>query len=157
LDKFRTFRSAGQFVPFTIGKDTVIFPGYDGGAEFGGSAFDPDTGIIYLNANDLAWTGALALNTGGPNPAPTAYSAEASNCHGTDRTGTGAGPSLAGIAERKTAEQITATVQQGSGRMPGFASLTPQQLRAVVQYVSAANPPADTAPAAPSPVDMKYR
>ncbi len=44
LDKFRTFRSEGQFVPFTIGKETVVFPGFDGGAEWGGSAFDPGTG-----------------------------------------------------------------------------------------------------------------
>ena len=34
------------------------FPGYDGGAEWGGQAFDPETGLYYVNANDLAWTGA---------------------------------------------------------------------------------------------------
>ena len=55
-----SFRSAGQFVPFTVGKDTVVFPGFDGGAEWGGQAVDPESGIIYINANDLAWTGALA-------------------------------------------------------------------------------------------------
>jgi quinoprotein glucose dehydrogenase len=31
-------RSEGQFVPFSVGKETVIFPGFDGGAEWGGSA-----------------------------------------------------------------------------------------------------------------------
>jgi quinoprotein glucose dehydrogenase len=134
----------------------VIFPGYDGGAEFGGSAFDPDTGIIYVNANDLAWTGALALNTGGANAGRQIYTAQCASCHGADRTGTGAGPTLAGLATRKTAEQITAILQQGSGRMPGFAALTPQQLRAVVQYVSANGPVAET-PATPSPMDLKYR
>ena len=36
LEKFRTFRSDGQFVPFSVGKDTVVFPGFDGGAEWGG-------------------------------------------------------------------------------------------------------------------------
>lgn len=35
LEHFREFRSAGQFVPFSVGKDTVIFPGFDGGAEWG--------------------------------------------------------------------------------------------------------------------------
>jgi quinoprotein glucose dehydrogenase len=34
---------------------TVIFPGYDGGAEWGGPAFDPSTGIIYVNANEMPW------------------------------------------------------------------------------------------------------
>src|SRR3984957_12185479 len=37
LDQFRSMRSQGQFVPFTVGKDTVIFPGFDGGAEWGGA------------------------------------------------------------------------------------------------------------------------
>ena len=40
LENFRKFRSEGQFVPFSVGKDTVIFPGFDGGAEWGGSAVD---------------------------------------------------------------------------------------------------------------------
>ena len=65
LDEFKTFRSEGQFVPFGLDKPTVVFPGFDGGAEWGGQAFDPDTGLYYVNANDLAWTGALAPNTGG--------------------------------------------------------------------------------------------
>ena len=43
----------------------MVFPGFDGGAEWGGSAFDPETGIYYVNANDLAWTSSLA-------PAPPA-------------------------------------------------------------------------------------
>src|SRR5271155_5615399 len=57
LDHFRKFRSEGQFVPFGVGKDTVIFPGFDGGAEWGGSAVDPQTAILYVNANEMAWTG----------------------------------------------------------------------------------------------------
>ena len=66
LEQFKTFRSEGQFVPLGLNKPTVVFPGFDGGAEWGGQAFDPQTGLYYVNANDLAWTGALA-----PNP-PTA-------------------------------------------------------------------------------------
>ena len=34
LEQFRKFRSAGQFVPFGIGQQTVVFPGFDGGAEW---------------------------------------------------------------------------------------------------------------------------
>ena len=33
---FGTFISAGQFVPLSVGKQTVVFPGFDGGAEWGG-------------------------------------------------------------------------------------------------------------------------
>src|SRR5437764_8957162 len=46
LEQFRKFRSNGQFVPFSVGSDTVMLPGFDGGAEWGGPAVDPETGII---------------------------------------------------------------------------------------------------------------
>jgi PAS domain S-box-containing protein len=45
-------------------KQTVVFPGFDGGAEWGGPAVDPRSGMIYINANDLAWTGGLVENRG---------------------------------------------------------------------------------------------
>jgi len=36
-------------------KPSVIFPGFDGGAEWGGPAYDPATGLLYINANEMAW------------------------------------------------------------------------------------------------------
>ena len=46
MAQFKKMVSNGQFVPPSVGKDTVSFPGMDGGAEWGGSAFDPDTGLV---------------------------------------------------------------------------------------------------------------
>ena len=63
LDQFKGFRSEGQFVPLGLDKQTVVFPGFDGGAEWGGQAFDPETGLYYVNANDLAWTGCFKRRT----------------------------------------------------------------------------------------------
>jgi len=65
LNQFKTFRSEGQFLPFTTGKPTVIFPGFDGGAEWGGSAFDPQSNLLFVNANDLPWTGEMAVSQPG--------------------------------------------------------------------------------------------
>jgi quinoprotein glucose dehydrogenase len=42
-----------------VDKRTVVFPGFDGGAEWGGQAIARGRGILYINANDVAWTGAL--------------------------------------------------------------------------------------------------
>jgi quinoprotein glucose dehydrogenase len=64
VDQFRAFRSDGQFVPLDVDRQTVVFPGFDGGANWGGQAFDPETGLYYVNANDLAWTGSLAPSPG---------------------------------------------------------------------------------------------
>ena len=135
LDKFRTFRSEGQFVPFSVGKETVIFPGFDGGAEWGGSAFDPATAILYVNANDVAWTSSLAENNGG-NSGRQVYLTNCANCHGDSMAG--APPSIPGLTDlqgRRTTDQIAAVVRQGAGRMPSFPSLKPAEVTAVSRYI----------------------
>ena len=136
VEKFRTFRSEGQFVPFSIGKDTVIFPGFDGGAEWGGPAVDPATGIIYVNANEMAWTGALAENTGENSPKGI-YLSQCGVCHGEKMAGSPpAIPTLIGVADRIPWKQIAVTIKNGKGRMPGFPNLTDDQMSALVDYLT---------------------
>jgi len=155
LEKFRTFRNGGQFVPLAVGQETVVFPGFDGGAEWGGQAFDAETGLWFVNANDMVWTGGLA-----PNPPPAngrdLYSAHCAACHGADLSGNhGQAPALAGIGERRNTEQVADVVRKGSGRMPGFPNLPPPTLRTLVRFVMTGD--AEATQAAPSIFDMKYR
>ena len=113
-------RSDGQFVPFSVGKDTVVSPSFEGGAEWGGSAVDPETGILYVNANNYASMGALAVHTG-DTPGRATYLSQCSVCHGDHRAGSPPEfPSLLGITSRLTPDQITATIHQGKGRMPAM-------------------------------------
>ncbi len=56
---FEPSAATDSFVPFAVGQQTVVFPGFDGGAEWGGPAVDPKTGVLYVNANEMAWTGGL--------------------------------------------------------------------------------------------------
>ena len=150
VEQFHTFRSEGQFVPFTVGKQTVVFPGFDGGAEWGGSAVDPRRGIIYVNANDVAWTGSLVATTTGGGLGASLYQAQCSVCHGPDRSGSPpAFPSLQGIAERLSADAIAAVIHDGRGRMPPFQNIQGSALAGLVAYVqtgkdAAAPPPAAT-------------
>jgi quinoprotein glucose dehydrogenase len=139
LDRFKTFRSEGQFVPFSVGKDTVVFPGFDGGAEWGGAAVDPETGILYVNANDLAWTGALGENTlaeNNENSPKGVYTSQCAVCHGERMAGSPpAIPSLVDLGNRFSAAEVTATIKNGKGRMPGFGNLTNEQVSALLSYV----------------------
>ena len=136
LEQFRKFRSQGQFLPFSVGVDTVIFPGFDGGAEWGGPAVDPETGIIYINSNDVAWTGALAPNTGKNSPRAL-YLSQCGLCHGEEMTGSPpAIPSLVGVGERLAWPQIVAVIRSGKGRMPGFPSLSPDEVSALIDYLA---------------------
>ena len=137
VEQFRRFRSQGQFVPFSAGKDTVIFPGFDGGAEWGGSAVDPETGILYVNANDLAWTGGLAEIKPGISGVRTLYLNRCSICHGGNMAGSPPQfPSLIGVGRRRTPEEIAALLRKGSGRMPAFSDLSGDQVSALVQYLT---------------------
>ncbi len=54
LERFRRLRSGGQFVPPSR-EGTVILPGFDGGGEWGGAAWDPETGLLYANASEMPW------------------------------------------------------------------------------------------------------
>jgi quinoprotein glucose dehydrogenase len=136
LEQFRKFRNDGQFVPFSIGKDTLVFPGFDGGAEWGGPAIDATTGVIYINANEVAWTGALAENTGGNNP-KNLYLSQCGVCHGDKLAGSPpAIPALTGVRDRMLQKEIAAIIKNGKGRMPGFPNLTEDQMFALIEYVT---------------------
>jgi quinoprotein glucose dehydrogenase len=156
LKNFKKFRSEGQFIPFSVGKDTVIFPGFDGGAEWGGPAVDAETAIIYINSNEMAWTGALAPNTGENSPRAI-YMSQCSVCHGEKLTGSPpAMPSLIGVSNRLTDAQIAATIKNGKGRMPGFPSLTEDQLFALIDFLTSGENK-ELSSSTPAPATMKYR
>ncbi len=154
LERFRQMRSEGQFVPLGTDRETIVFPGFDGGAEWGGPAVDPETGIIYVNANDVAWSGRLAENTDGNSPRGI-YMSQCSVCHGEKMTGSPpAFPSLVGIGSRMTVEQVAGTIKNGKGRMPGFPNLTDDQRYALADFLTRNKSKELTKPA---PATMKYR
>jgi quinoprotein glucose dehydrogenase len=156
LEKFRAFRSEGQFIPFSVGKDTVIFPGFDGGAEWGGSAVDIQTAILYVNANEMVWTGALAPETGENSP-KALYLSQCSVCHGEKMTGSPAAmPSLVGVGDRLSPQQIGATIKNGKGRMPAFANFDDGQLYALIDFLVSGKSKELPSSELPPP-DMKYR
>lgn len=155
LEKFKKFASDGQFLPFRVGKDTVVFPGYDGGAEWGGPAVDAETAIIYINSNDVAWTGALVPNTGENSPRGI-YMSQCSVCHGEQMAGSPpAMPSLIGVGQRLIPPQIASTIRNGKGRMPGFPNLTDDQAFALIHFlISGESKELDSS--APPPAAMKF-
>jgi len=157
FEAFKTVRSAGQFVPASR-EGTVIFPGFDGGAEWGGSAFDPESGLLYVNANEMAWILRMVeqkLGTDQPT-GRSVYRKECATCHGLDMRGSPPEfPSLEGIAQRYEDTDLLLFLAQGSGRMPSFNRLGTQGLRAVIDFVAHGHDSPVKKQAA-SPFDMKY-
>jgi len=135
-EKFKTLRSEGQFVPLSTNEDTVIFPGFDGGAEWGGPAFDPETGIIYVNSNDVAWYAKLTRNIDYRPSGRGIYHDQCTICHRDDMGGSPPlYPSLKQVDKRLDRAAVAAVIQKGRGRMPAFPGLSATQLGALIDYV----------------------
>lgn len=151
VDEFSRFRSDGLFVPLGIERQTVIFPGFDGGAEWGGQAFDPETSLFYVNANDLAWTGSMAPADAGQD-GRSLYLQQCATCHRDDRMGAPPQiPSLVGIADRRSRADLVGIIQKGGGRMVGFPNLSPEAVNAIVQHVTSGDTPSPAANTDASP------
>jgi quinoprotein glucose dehydrogenase len=52
LERFRKLRAGGGFVPPSL-EGTVAIPGLRGGANWSGASFDPSTGLLYVNSNNV--------------------------------------------------------------------------------------------------------
>ena len=141
---FHTFRNGGQFYPFAVGPQTVIFPGFDGGAEWGGPAIDPVKNVIYINETEMVWTGAIAPSSA-HSPGEALYQSQCAMCHGVDRAGSPpAFPSLVNVANRLPNDKVVSTIQHGAGRMPSFPDIEGDHLEALLAYLrnaGAAAPP----------------
>jgi quinoprotein glucose dehydrogenase len=143
--RFRELRSEGQFVPFSVEQPTVVFPGFDGGAEWGGAAVDPQ-GVIYVNANDVAWTGQLVKNAPGAGLGAAIYQANCQSCHGADRKGSPpAFPSLVTASERLSSQELADVIHRGRGRMPPFPNIQSSALTRLLQYLKTGAEPGSNA------------
>jgi quinoprotein glucose dehydrogenase len=106
---------------------TIFYPGLDGGAEWGGPAFDPESGWMYINANEIPWLiGSRDLTTE-PKKEETVlvagarlYSQHCAVCHGTDRMGTGNFPSLIEIHKKYAQAEVIALISSGRRMMPAI-------------------------------------
>lgn len=122
--QFSKLRSRGMWDPPSE-QGTILFPGTDGAAVWGGAAYDPETGALYVNANE--WASILTLKdvSSADNLSGGAiYRNYCAGCHGTHREGASADfPSLIDIRDRLTFDQIATKIKNGGGRMPAFAAL----------------------------------
>ena len=140
--QFSTYLSAGQFVPAGLDKETVVFPCFLGGAEWGGPAVDPRRAVIFVNANEWACVIALTENKPSRSTGERTYHNQCSVCHGDKRTGSPPTyPSLVDVGARLSQTQIETTILQGKGRMPGFPNVQGDYLQKLVQFLETGGDP----------------
>ncbi|MGE0464209.1 MAG: c-type cytochrome, partial [Vicinamibacterales bacterium] len=151
LAEFRRYRSGPLFTPPSP-DGLIVFPGVDGGAEWGGAAFDPDTGLLYVNANEMPWL--MRLN---PNTDAALYGSKCASCHRSDRTGGPQAPSLVDIGQRMSRDEIAAVIRQGTGRMPAFPDMGAKNIGDVVEFLVTGKDQASDPAIASDPTRLKYR
>jgi quinoprotein glucose dehydrogenase len=147
-------RNEGLFTPQSRTKDVIETPGQLGGNNWGGTAADPQTGMMYVRTIDGPSSAKLsernpARNAAGGTPEQQGYALYTQNCfrcHGPDRTGTNPPKSIG-------AERFRNTVRDGQGSMPAFGAdvLTAANVEAIGAYLDNPGAGAPRGGAAPAP------
>jgi quinoprotein glucose dehydrogenase len=134
--QWKTLVHGAPFQPPALDKLGAAMPGFAGGAEWGGPAVDPTTGVIYINENDTPWLIGLTVPPRPGSVGEKIYQSQCSMCHGMNRAGSPPTiPSLRYVERRLTDDQIADTIRGGKGRMPGFGNLNDQQIHELMKYL----------------------
>jgi quinoprotein glucose dehydrogenase len=141
-----TTRTGEQFIPpSTVG--TMYFPGFDGGAEWGGASYDSNTGVLYVNANEMPWIQQmveLQLDMGDQSEpkiikdaGEKVYKTNCAICHGQSRQGntTGIYPPLLNLNKRLPRETAMAVIEKGKGFMPSYNQFSNEKKNALLAYL----------------------
>ncbi|MDO1449385.1 PQQ-binding-like beta-propeller repeat protein [Rhodocytophaga aerolata] len=130
--------TTGVYVPPSL-NGSVVVPAAHGGANWGGASFNPNTGILFVNATELPWF--LKLHKISELSANNALSGQhlfkinCSNCHGADKKGTSYGPDIAEKTKTYPAKQLESIIKKGAEPMPSFQHLPQLQIDAIIAYL----------------------
>jgi len=150
ISKART----GMFSPPALVESAVV-PGAVGGTNWGNTAADPGAGILYLLNQDfpsfyklqeLTDSAGPRMRFGPPDAATLergkqAYAGNCALCHGADRAGTPAAPSLLSVGGQINGPQFRRIVTYGNGRMPPLPHVTDQQIGDILAFLGGAARP----------------
>ena len=135
-EKFLASRHGSKYIPPSVQGSYYI--GIGGGAEWGGNAATPD-GILYQNANetpyDLRMLPTALAEGSSSSPGEALFTTTCAPCHGTDKRGSEAFPSLVDVEKRLTRDQIVTVVKTGRGRMPSFQHMPETDREAIVNFL----------------------
>ncbi|MCF6401464.1 PQQ-binding-like beta-propeller repeat protein [Chitinophaga filiformis] len=139
LEKFRKVKHSAMFTPPSK-EGSWIFPGFDGGGEWGGAAVDPETQILYVNSTELPWALTMIdVPKEGNNSAATGrntYNKYCISCHGPELKGNGTSyPSLVNIGRKYQGDQIRKIMEGGRNMMPSFKQIPEEERKALIDFL----------------------
>lgn len=139
--RWASLRNDHMFNPPSL-QGTLEFPGLDGGAEWGGPSYDPQTGILYINSNEVGWIvkaverkNEIVPNEKAGQAGKRLYQANCMICHGPDREGSSNFLSLKNIQHKYSPSSFDTLMLTGRRMMPGFGQLTMVERKAIASFV----------------------
>lgn len=142
LAMFDKYRAEGLFTP-PDPKGTLFFPSTRGGANWGGAAHDPETGLLYINANETPELMTVRqvqreIPTGGTlfEKGKAIYEQSCATCHGMDLSGQHPlYPALNNVAERLSRDEVSSIIQDGGARMPAFPNISEEKIESIITFL----------------------
>lgn len=142
LARLKQMRTGEIFIPPGF-RDSVALPQFNGGAEWGGAAFDHETRTLFVNSSSEAeWISMVPARPRGDVTVAELgrmlYSTICSACHGFERPPNTNAPSftsLKTVKERLTKQQVLELLETGRGQMPAWPTLSALERRAVTAFL----------------------
>jgi quinoprotein glucose dehydrogenase len=142
LEKLKGMRTGNIYMPPGTNA-SVVLPQFNGGAEWGGPSFDPETRTLYVNAsNEAEW---ISMVPSTPREEVTLtelggmiYGTICSSCHGFENANNPAAPSftsLKTVKQRLSKSEVAKLLDTGRNQMPSFATLGEIEKRAVLAFL----------------------
>lgn len=141
MEKFNKVKYRAQFSPPSK-ESSWIFPGYDGGGEWGGSAVDPESGILYVNSSEMPWILTMIDVPGKSNDlslkgiGQSVYGRYCVTCHGPELKGNGTSyPSLLNLEKKYNDDLLNKIIENGKNMMPAFKQISGAEKEAIAAFL----------------------
>ena len=142
LKQLRTMKTGSVFIPPGL-QPSVALPQFNGGGEWGGAAFDPETRLLFVNgSNEAEWISMIPSKAHQDmtltEVGAMLYGTVCSACHGFEKVNNPASPSFATlktVKDRMTKEQALELLKTGRNQMPSFATLSDLERRAAISFL----------------------
>lgn len=140
--KLSEMRTGSLFIPPGI-QPSVVLAQFNGGTNWGGAAYDPETRTLYVNcSNEAEWISMVPAKPKGSISqyefGRQLYGASCTACHSAE---TSSNPNFASIDNLKTIanererSQLHNTLLNGKGQMPKFSSLTEMERESIISFL----------------------
>lgn len=141
LDKYDHVKNRIMFTPPSK-EGGWIFPGFDGGGEWGGAAVDQETKIMYISCSEMPWAQVMidvpktTSNGSLAGDGQIIYNKNCIGCHGPELKGNGSSyPSLVNIGKKYKEDQLSQIIASGRNMMPSFKQIAPADKKALLAFL----------------------